>query len=170
MPSLKPRGQYKQVKRETKILQGQATDANLALERYSRSFCVNLGAAVAVFDQWKKNLSGARGLGGEGSQGRVSGCSGGGAGPCSPGFYCRPIGSQNVFCATGRMFSQTELLVRQDEGRNAQRGQWWFLFAFQQPLPFWRVTCIFDLLIWRVAERPISPSFHFRKCGNFLSL
>lgn len=39
----------------------------------------------------------------------------------SPGFYFRLAGDNNVFFATGRMLSQTELLIGQDEGlRNVE--------------------------------------------------
>lgn len=89
-----------------------------------------MGAAVAPLREDRKNSWVGRGAGGEGAgefnaQQRglpppFPGCSIRAAGACSPGFYFKPTGGKNVFFATGRMFPQTELLIRREDGRNVQ--------------------------------------------------
>ena len=87
-----------------------------------------MGAAVAPLREDRKNSCVGRGAGGGGA-GEINaqqrglpppfpGCSSRAAGACSPGFYFRPTGGKNVFFATGRMFPQTELLIRREDGRN----------------------------------------------------
>ena len=87
-----------------------------------------MGAAVAPLREDRKNSCVGRGAGGGGA-GEINaqqrglpppfpGCSSRAAGACSPGFYFRPTGGKNVFFATGRMFPQTELLIRGEDGRN----------------------------------------------------
>lgn len=89
-----------------------------------------MGAAVVPLREDRKNNWVGRGEGGEGA-GEInaqqrglpppsSGCSSRPAGACSPEFYFKPTGGKNVFFATGRMFPQTELLIRREDGRNVQ--------------------------------------------------
>ena len=143
-----------------------------------------MGAAVAPLREDRKNNWVGRGAGGRGcwrnqctAEGAASpspGCSSRAAGAGSPGFYFKPTGGKNVFFATGRMFPQTELLIRREDGRNVQPvvAAAGFFSSLSPPglsrMDFWPAETVAEDLYPSPPRRPSNlMAFVFENMGIF---